>query len=367
MADDTTADPSLSDTLSLDAPTLAVDDDASWRMLSAGPMSGAQDIFASFQMTNHFFIPGVGEGASKDVAELDKDEFDFGDFTGFLAPDTTTVVLDEAAFDTVEQFRLSTPWDSPASPSLASLPSSVSPSLTTTASVLTAATTIQHPPVSTTPPATRSVPTPAPPPAVAPNPPPTSNCCLLKAMELLPTLFSPSASCTCQGGLPSSHQVQPLPLTTEQVVTKNQQTLSAFQSMLTCPCTSNPTNSGYLLALISLAILQVLAWYRAAALPLAGHAPRSCHAVHATRAAPAVAGGYHLEDDNDSARMAAQLVLSELHRVQRLVTVLAQRVQVAGDGGGSGFLGAVWLGQVEGDLRRRVKGLAGEIVDLLRQ
>lgn len=392
MSDDTTVEPSLSGTLSLDGPTLAGDDAASWRMLAEATMPDAPDMFASFQMTSHLFITGVDNGGSKDLANIDKEGFDFGDFTGFLAPNSTTLVLDETAFDGVDEFRLSSPWDSPSSPSLASLSSSMSPSLTTS-SVLTAATT-QHPSVSNSPtearclappapvPATPALAPPAPVPAVSPLPPTTSTCCLIRAMELLPTLFSPSAACTCQSLPPSgSHLppvVDPAPPTTEQAVTKNKQTLDSLQAMLDCPC-STTSNNSYLLAIISLAILKVLAWYRAAAVPpppvahLADDGrQRGCHAEHVVLSTPAVVDAYRLDGDDDRARMAAQLVLSELHRVQRLVNVLSGRLQqqqqqqLPGEGGG-GFFSVAWFGQLEGDLRRRVRGLSLEIVDLLRQ
>ena len=84
---------------------------------------------------------------------------------------------------------------------------------------------------------------------------------------------------------------------------------------------------------------------------------------------PAVIDGCQLEGD-DQGRMTAQLVLSELHRVQRLVNVLGSRLQQqhqhqdegnsssSGVGGLKGaFFSPVWFGQLEGDLRGRVKGL----------
>jgi hypothetical protein len=100
--------------------------------------------------------------------------------------------------------------------------------------------------------------------------------------------------------------------------------------------------------------------------------------------------------------MAAQLVLSELHRVQRLVNALAERlesvrVRTAGLSGFSGFrsgegvevgsgvragvdgkLGVVkgartpplsvpTFCQLEGDLRKRLRVLSSETIDVLRR
>ncbi len=415
MSDDITDIP-LSDSLPSGAPTLAGHDAPSWRMLSTAVMPDAQDIFASFQMPSQLFDTGMSEEGGKTTSNPDNDGFDFGDFTGFLAPDTATLVLDETAFDAVDQFRLSSPWNSPSSPSLSSLsshPSAGSPSLTT-ASVLT--TTTQRTSISHSPPESCGLV--APPPTTTPTPrapissPAASGCCLIRALELLKTLFPGSASCTCYGVIsgPESHchTSSDFP-TTEHVVTKNKETLEAVQAMLECPC-SSPDN-GYLLAVISLAVLKVLGWYKAAVqdLPfsslasthpssswkqrqhqhpggsrwgkpndpaMAGRARRSCHAEHVLQT-PAVIDGYRLEGD-DQGRMAAQLVLSELHRVQRLVNILGSRLQQqhqhqnkagslsSGVGGLEGaFFSPVWFGQLEGDLRGRVRGLSLEIVDML--
>jgi hypothetical protein len=69
--------------------------------------------------------------------------------------------------------------------------------------------------------------------------------------------------------------------------------------------------------------------------------------------------------------MAAQLVLSELHRVQRLINVLGGRLKqdgpIAGGFGDMSFFSAAWFGQLEMDLRKRVASLSREIVDLLGQ
>ena len=202
----------------------------------------------------------------------------------------------------------------------------------------------------------------------------------------------------------------------QRVVTENKQTLAAIQAMLECPCAD--ADNGYLVAIISLVVFKVLAWYKAAVkdLPAAG-APaadagalssssssssmwkqqqhpgsprssisnrrdsddkdalrrrrtrRSCHAERVVQTA-VVIDGYRL-DGQDQARMAAQLVLSELHRVQRLINVLGGRLKqdgpVAGGFGDMSFFSAAWFGQLETDLRKRVTSLSREIVDLLRQ
>ncbi|KAG7287774.1 hypothetical protein NEMBOFW57_007289 [Staphylotrichum longicolle] len=307
--------PALSDALSSpNAHTLAGDDSAPWQLLTA-VMPDANDLFASFPLGEmpsqlHVFnMNPVGEEPKK-MPNSDSDGLDFGPFTGFeLAPDTGTLVLDETGFDAVDHFKIP---------------------IVSTALHDDKGPTMQH------------------------------------------------------------------------VVAKNKQTLEAIQIMLECPCSG--ADNSYLLAVISLVILKVLGWYKAAVqdLPVAmwtqqhrssvgnprkGEADNdpiptrerrrrpACHAERVLQT-PAVIDGYRLDGD-DQARMAAQLVLSELHRVQRLVNVLGSRLKQGPEGGGrnsgSGNPGGTpvfspaWFGQLETDLRKRVRSLSLEIVDMLRQ
>lgn len=414
--------PALSDALSSpNAHTLAGDDSAPWQLLTA-VMPDANDLFASFPLGEmpsqlHVFnMNPVGEEPKK-MPNSDSDGLDFGPFTGFeLAPDTGTLVLDETGFDAVDHFSLSTAWDSPSSPSLSprsSLLSSASSSLTT-ASVFTTATTqrtsVSNSNHSNSPPGSHGfAPTIL---ASTTAPWPASGCCLFRALELLTNLFPSSAACTCQAPSALSSGTE-IPIvstalhddkgpTMQHVVAKNKQTLEAIQIILECPCSG--ADNSYLLAVISLVILKVLGWYKAAVqdLPVAmwtqqhrssvgnprkgeaGNDPiptrerRRRPACHAERVlqTPAVIDGYRLDGD-DQARMAAQLVLSELHRVQRLVNVLGSRLKQGPEGGGrnlgSGNPGdtpvfsPAWFGQLETDLRKRVRSLSLEIVDMLRQ
>jgi hypothetical protein len=78
--------------------------------------------------------------------------------------------------------------------------------------------------------------------------------------------------------------------------------------------------------------------------------------------------------------MAAQLVLSELHRVQRVVNALSEQLKSQGlqesvggrpdstclDGHES-VLPVHLLDQLAADLRARLRGLSGQIVDRLRR
>lgn len=137
------------------------------------------------------------------------------------------------------------------------------------------------------------------------------SCCLFAAFVLMRGLF-PKSSGACTSSTDGATTPEPtngkgavaIP-TIEDVITKNQRAIDSLMRMLQCSC----ARDSYLLALISLIMSKVLAWYDAAAW------------VQQVRQAPAVISNYRLKGE-DSGRMAAQLVLSELNHVQRLMNAL---------------------------------------------
>ncbi|KAH8800670.1 putative C6 transcription factor [Xylogone sp. PMI_703] len=215
--------------------------------------------------------------------------------------------------------------------------------------------------------------------------------CLFQALDLMKQLFPDSSACsisTPQG----ADKPAALP-TIQAVIAKNEATIIAVGTMLQCSCSQD----GYLLAIISLIVFKVLGWYAAAARktpsstdsssgsrsPSVSSMRQSPHSEQVLQN-PAIVGSYCL-DGEDGARMAAQLVLSELHCVRRLVNQLSSKlkVQVVRKGGGadtsnsSGCVGAdsetalplsaVMLSQLEVDLRKRLRTLSSEIVEFLRR
>lgn len=215
--------------------------------------------------------------------------------------------------------------------------------------------------------------------------------CLVQALGLMQQLFTnPSTTCTISSTQGFEKAVNSP--TIQTVISKNEHTIEAVSQMLQCSCSQD----GYLLAIIALIVFKVLGWYAAAArrapLPSDDHgadSPRtsiqrfSSHAEQVFQD-PAVVAGYRLEEE-DSTRMTAQLVLSELHRVQRLVNQLSAtlKVQATKNAGGIdspknlGFettesdlalpLSAVMMDQLEMDLRKRLRTLSLEIVEGLRK
>ena len=235
--------------------------------------------------------------------------------------------------------------------------------------------------------------------------------CLGSALGLMKQLF-PDFSTACNtspihGGFDKPYNLP----TIEAVIAKNEHTIEAVSTMLQCSCSQD----GYLLTIISLIVFKVLSWYAAAARrtpsssdeenysnnnnnindntkynnnksvpsPRTSLSRQSSHPEQVLQN-PAVVGSYCL-DGEDSARMAGQLVLSELHRVQCLVNQLSAKLKVqagrAGGGGenkakGSGFedadsetvlpVSGVMLAQLEVDLRKRLRALSLEIAEGLR-
>lgn len=217
------------------------------------------------------------------------------------------------------------------------------------------------------------------------------NCfCLARALSLMKQLFpNPSTPCTSlarQG--PDKNISAP---TLQSVIAKNEHTLGSIKEMLQCSCSQD----GYLLTIISLIVFKVLGWYAAAArkTPCSDddHSVESSHKSHSRSPShseqvlqdPVVVGSYSIEG-KDSERMAMQLVLSELHHVQRLLNQLSTKlkVQAARDGEGTDMpngmssgvkgcetslrLSAVMVDQFELELRKRLRALSSEIVQRLR-
>jgi hypothetical protein len=161
--------------------------------------------------------------------------------------------------------------------------------------------------------------------------------------------------------------------------------------MIECSCSED----GYVLAIITLILSKVMAWYAAAAGraqineedggSVTGRSSRST-SVHYEQVVrrPEVVRNYHLKG-KDSDRMAAQLVLSELHRVQRLVTSLSEKLKTKTESEGLTTPSSMASGQIgtpaasalpfsasafnllEADLRKKLRSLSLNIVESLRR
>lgn len=264
----------------------------------------------------------------------------------------------------------------------------------------------------------------------------TPCCCLMTALGFLEET-SPNASRASTQPCEQQQQQQPSisdadpPFTTIQsVIAQNERIVEAMDAILQCPCSHQ---DGYLLTVLSLVLFKILDWYTAAgrAVPTVATATATgstagcydttynklyisaphnpcCDIQRLSRSSSSsqfIAGSLCL-DGEDSGRVAAQMVLSELHRAQRLVNKLSARFKGHGTGRGGGAAGGnepvaaaaaampllsngttsntdgmdvlcdgkgTWpfsstmFDQLEADLRRRLRTVSLVIVDIIRQ
>ncbi|KAL9130268.1 MAG: hypothetical protein Q9217_001518 [Psora testacea] len=252
-------------------------------------------------------------------------------------------------------------------------------------------------------------------PALSPDMP---CCCLIIALDFLKELF-PNASkaytqpCEQQTSLTVAEP--PFP-TIQSVIAQNKRVVEAMDSILQCTCSQQ---DGYLLTVLSLVLFKILDWYA-----VAGRAAPTVTTTTTTAACCDSHNKLHIfppnlptnpccdiqglsrsstsqfvacslcVDGEDSARMAAQMVLSELHRAQRLVNKLSARfkghgmgdaaggvevaaavppnsttdgVDVLCDGKGTWPFSTTTFDQLEADLRRRLRNVSLVIVDMIRR
>lgn len=158
--------------------------------------------------------------------------------------------------------------------------------------------------------------------------------CLPRVLELLKQLCTAApVHCTAWSGQKPERGSGSAALL-QSMIAENQYTLDAVGKMLPCPCSQD----GFLLTTICLVVLKVMGRYEAAARSPSRSATNSSSAgsvdedmtqFTASGNVSAVIGCYSVEGE-DFDRMGAQVVLSELHRVQRLIKGLSERLNVAG-------------------------------------
>jgi hypothetical protein len=173
----------------------------------------------------------------------------------------------------------------------------------------------------------------------------------------------------------------------------NKRTIDSLTQILKCSCSAD----SYLFTIASLIVFKILNWYAVVArTSLSAPSPCSEH-VEDTDALSLLSsnfthGPYHEilpdsdmpdgTDREDTGRIAAQLVLGELHLVQCLVNQLVRKLKTcvrfesrhavndptmfAINDLGSPF-STPMLDQLEPELRRQISSLASEIIGLLQQ
>lgn len=233
-------------------------------------------------------------------------------------------------------------------------------------------------------------------------------CCLALCLDILSRLF-PNAQASCER--PGSQDGSGRFCTIESVIEDNKQIIDTVQTVLECRCAEDE----YVATLVSLIVFKVMGWYVAVARDrssdpirdddlswVSGGSSGSDTRRHSASSfeeqvlhLPAIVGSYCVDGHHQS-RMAAQLVLSELYRVQRLVTLVGRRLEairhrslnadststsssasssVPDSGGGlSGLvripavpLSSTTLSHLEDDLRKRLRAVSSETISILRQ
>ncbi|KAI0126595.1 hypothetical protein BJ170DRAFT_412577 [Xylariales sp. AK1849] len=212
--------------------------------------------------------------------------------------------------------------------------------------------------------------------------------CLATALDLLKLLsLARLANADSQGSAPI-------------LLAENKQSIESINNMMACPSCGGDS---FLLTILSMIVLKILTRYAVAArTQRQGTKPQGAEAIVGIKPADSIISkegqrrqpshNYAVPDDNKTHEgSAAQLVLGELHRVQRLANQLSSKFKrsTEGDGGKPGavlqILGghdngiddsgnsmvasfsASTLGLVESDVRQSLRSLSGNIIKGLRQ
>ena len=208
--------------------------------------------------------------------------------------------------------------------------------------------------------------------------------CLVQALGFMGQLFPSPSPTDCMTWATQGLDKATANPTIQATIARNEATIEAVSAMLNCPTCSQ---DGYLLAVMSLIIFKVLGWYAAIGRQTPSvHGPPLCRSRQPSSPGPVpealtVVGRYRL-DGTDSPRMAAQLVLSELHRVRRLVDQLSSKLkmQPAKNAGEAETpesldldnemklpLSRMMYDQLDVDLRKRLKALSLEMINRLKK
>ncbi|KAI9727724.1 MAG: hypothetical protein M1828_005952 [Chrysothrix sp. TS-e1954] len=208
--------------------------------------------------------------------------------------------------------------------------------------------------------------------------------CLSQALELMKQLSSPSAGASVSW-TPRHLEISNLLPSARIVIGQKEATIDDISTLFEC----SYSQDGYLLTVLSLIIFKVLNWYAAVAPRSARvqalHMDSSRH-LSTPQQTPQPSErsrvGNDCLQDTDSARMVAQLILSELHRVRRLVDLLSPKLKVQAQKEGRDLgkadgpeidwekklpLPAAMYEQLDCDLRKRLSELSREMVGRLRR
>lgn len=200
--------------------------------------------------------------------------------------------------------------------------------------------------------------------------------CLATAQGFLQELVPNASKARAHLGNQTVEDTQALFPVIRSVIAENERMVEAMDNILQCDC----SRDGYLLTVLSIVVFKVLDLYATAA-----QAARTVMTADRYMSRQSV-GSLFVENEG-SGRVAAQMVLGELHRAQRLVNTFSARFKVHAMGGSgvenlaSSNINAMempcdregmWpfsttvLYQLEADLRWRLRTVSSRLVDILR-
>lgn len=228
----------------------------------------------------------------------------------------------------------------------------------------------------------------------------TTSCgCLTQSLDLLKTLSAQVApQPNLSGSEPQDISVAFTYASSHSVLTENKQSIEAVSERLTCPyCIGD----SFLLAVLSMTVLKILERYAAAARAQStgvnandsegDKTSRLANSILASSKDQMTVLSRTYNTPRNRGRQAAQLVLSELHRVQKLVNQLSPRLKRSKgemeaqkiepelelwgrqsmtwcyERGPATPFSATTLGQMESDVRKSLSALSSEIINGLRR
>lgn len=226
----------------------------------------------------------------------------------------------------------------------------------------------------------------------------TSHRCFPYALDTLNKLFAGDAT-VCMLSLGEhghSRSNGRRPSSVQTIISRNEHAIEEMSRILQCSCSAN----SFLLTIVALVIFKVLDWYaHAAKMATAGEDetlngdPYNSLPSPRQRSAESTVGSNRQQNGRDYDRQSAQLVLVELHRVQRFLSQLSPKLQACGHEPqsrrassassqpsmanpqfsedvltmASSPFSSVVLEQLEPEMRKRIRSLSAEIIGFLRQ
>ena len=163
----------------------------------------------------------------------------------------------------------------------------------------------------------------------------TSHRCFPYVLDTLNKLFAGDAT-TCMMSLDEhgySRSGGRRPSSVHTIISRNEHAINEMSRILQCSCSAN----SFLLTIVALVVFKVLDWYAYAAKTdtadedetFTGN-PYSSLPSPRQRSAELTAGSHRQQKGRDYDRQSAQLVLVELHRVQRFLSQLSPKLQACG-------------------------------------